>query len=82
MIAQAEHDPDARAVLITPSRTLASRVAAAVEKQMPPDGPAPASLAAHGGIIVTRGMGEAIELANRSAAEHLVVDDDAALRTR
>jgi len=78
LIAQAEHDPDARAVLITPSRTLAARVAAAVEKQMPADGPAHTSLAAHGGIIVTHGMDEAIELANRSAAEHLVVDDDKA----
>ena len=29
LIAQAEHDPDARAVLITPSRTLAARVARA-----------------------------------------------------
>jgi histidinol dehydrogenase len=76
LIAQAEHDPDARAVLITPSRTLASRVAAQVEAQMPPDGPAGSSLRAHGGIIVTGSIGEAIELANRAAPEHLVVDDD------
>ena len=77
LIAQAEHDPDARAVLITPSRTLASSVATAVAAQMPDDGPARASLKAHGGIIVTRSPREAIELANASAAEHLVVDDDA-----
>ena len=76
LIAQAEHDPDARAVLITPSRTLALRVAASVETQMPADGPARAALRAHGGIIVTRGLDEAIELANDSAPEHLVVDDD------
>ena len=31
LIAQAEHDPDARAVLITPNRALANEVAAAVE---------------------------------------------------
>ena len=31
LIAQAEHDPDARAVLITPSRRLADRVAAEVD---------------------------------------------------
>jgi len=76
LIAQAEHDPDARAVLITPSRTLAGRVAAHVEAQMPADGPARASLEAHGGIIVTASVDEAVELANEAAAEHLVVDDD------
>jgi histidinol dehydrogenase len=76
LIAQAEHDPDARAVLITPSRTLASRVAAQVALQMPAAGPARGSLRAHGGIIVTRSIGEAIELANAAAPEHLVVDDD------
>jgi histidinol dehydrogenase len=77
LIAQAEHDPDARAVLITPNRRLAEQVAVEVEQQMPADGPARESLRAHGGIIVTRSMTEAIDLANVSAAEHLVVDDDA-----
>ena len=76
LIAQAEHDPDARAVLITPSRALAARVAAQVAALMPQDGPARASLRAHGGIIVTRTRVEAIELANAAAPEHLVVDDD------
>jgi histidinol dehydrogenase len=76
LIAQAEHDPDARAVLITPSRTLAAKVARAVETQMPPDGPARGALKAHGGIIITRSVGQAMALANDSAAEHLVVDDD------
>src|SRR4051812_10709515 len=45
LIAQAEHDPDARAVLITPSRTLAERVARAVAQRMPAEGPARASIA-------------------------------------
>jgi histidinol dehydrogenase len=76
LIAQAEHDPDARAVLITPSRTLAEKVARAVTVRMPEDGPARASIAAHGGVIVTRNLQEAIDLANQGAAEHLVVDDD------
>jgi len=76
LIAQAEHDPDARAVLITPSRPLAARVAAQVATQMPAGGPARASLRAHGGIIVTGSVGEAIELANAAAPEHLVVDDE------
>ena len=80
LIAQAEHDPDARAVLITPSRALAERVAAQVAAQVkdrvPPDGPARAALKAHGGIIVTRSVDEAVSLANEAAPEHLVVDDD------
>ena len=76
LIAQAEHDPDARAVLITPSRLLAERVAAEVEERAPADGPARTSLRAHGGIIVTRSAADAIALANEAAPEHLVVDDE------
>ena len=76
LVAQAEHDPDARAVLITPNRDLASRVARAIEKQLPADGPARESLAAHGGIIITSSPREAMELANDAAPEHLVVDDE------
>lgn len=76
LIAQAEHDPDARAVLITPSRTLAARVAAEVERRMPRSGPAREALRVHGGIIVTSSIAEAMKLANESAPEHLVVDDD------
>jgi histidinol dehydrogenase len=76
LIAQAEHDPDARAVLITTSRALANKVGAAVDAAMPPTGPAAESIRAHGGIIVTRSTSEAIALANEAAAEHLVVDDD------
>jgi histidinol dehydrogenase len=83
LIAQAEHDPDARAVLITPSRTLAEKVARAVAVRMPEEGPARASIKAHGGVIVTGSLQEAIDLANEGAAEHLVVDDDrAAARVR
>jgi histidinol dehydrogenase len=76
LIAQAEHDPDARAVLITWKRPLATAVQQEVARQMPPGGSAPQSLAAHGGIIVTSSRAEAIALANRMAPEHLVVDDE------
>ena len=77
LIAQAEHDPDARSVLITPSRTLANNVAAAVVQALPSSGPAAESIRTHGGIIVTRSKADAVALANAAAAEHLVVDDDA-----
>jgi histidinol dehydrogenase len=76
LVAQAEHDPDARAVLITSNRRLAATVAADVAARVPADGPARQSLRAHGGIIVTRSMNEAMALANAAAPEHLVVDDE------
>jgi histidinol dehydrogenase len=44
---------------------------------MPEEGPARVALDAHGGVLVTESTHEAVELANASAAEHLVVDDDA-----
>jgi histidinol dehydrogenase len=77
LIAQAEHDSDARAVLITPSRRLASQVSREIARQMPAAGPARTSLARHGGIIVARSLNEAIDLANAAAPEHLVVDREA-----
>jgi histidinol dehydrogenase len=77
LIAQAEHDPDARAVFITAKRALAREVAEEVARQLPANGPAAASLWNHGGIIVTRTMAEAESLANAAAPEHLVVDTDA-----
>ncbi len=46
LIAQAEHDVDARAILITPSRRLAAAVAREVDRQVPADGPASEALRA------------------------------------
>ena len=79
LIAQAEHDPDAVPILITPSRRLAAQVQAAVsgslrELLLPV---AEKSLARQGAIITTRNAGEAIELINRLAPEHLTLLDDA-----
>jgi histidinol dehydrogenase len=80
LLAQAEHDFDARAVLLTPHRKLAVRVAAAVERQMPVDGAAPTSIGVNGAIVVTRTMDEAIALSERMAPEHLVCDSPAQAR--
>jgi histidinol dehydrogenase len=74
LIAQAEHDPDARAVCITTSRRVAEAVAREVALQMPVEGPAAASLWKHGGIIVASSMNDAVALANEAASEHLVVE--------
>ena len=76
LIAQAEHDPQARAVLITTRLALARKVASAVARQMPTTGPARESLARHGGIIIAADRQDAARLANLAAAEHLVCDDD------
>ncbi|HEX4915373.1 MAG TPA: histidinol dehydrogenase, partial [Vicinamibacterales bacterium] len=80
LIAQAEHDPDARAVLITSSRPLAERVAGEIARQVPPEGPARQSLARHGGAIVCRSMAEAIDLTNEAASEHVVAGTEAIAR--
>ena len=77
LIAQAEHDPDARAMLLTPSRRLAAAVARAILEQVPADGPARQALAANGGIVLTRTLAEAIALCQRMAPEHVVCDTDA-----
>jgi len=76
LIAQAEHDPEARAILITARRGLAARVARAVKARMPASGPARESLARNGGIILVKDQAEAIELANRAAPEHLVCENE------
>jgi histidinol dehydrogenase len=80
LVAQAEHDPDARAVLITPNRTLARDVVRHVDRLAPADGPARMSLANHGGVIITRTLNEAMQLANAAAPEHLVVETEAMAR--
>jgi histidinol dehydrogenase len=74
LIAQAEHDPDARAILFTPSRRLAAAVSREVRDQMPASGPAARALARNGGIVFTRSLDEAIALCQRMAPEHVVCD--------
>jgi histidinol dehydrogenase len=76
LIAQAEHDTEARAILMTPAKRLAKAVAREVDKQLPPDGPARRALASRGGIIVSRSLDEAIALCQRLAPEHAVCDTD------
>jgi histidinol dehydrogenase len=80
LIAQAEHDPDARAVFITWRRAFADRVAGAVTAQSAGRAIVERSLAANGAIVVTRSDREAMELANRIAPEHLVVEREALVR--
>ena len=80
LVAQAEHDPDAVAILITPSRRLALQARGSVEEILRRlrSTVAAEAIARQGAIIVTRNLNEAIELANQLAPEHLTLLDDAA----
>jgi histidinol dehydrogenase len=80
LIAQAEHDPDARAVLITWSRLLARRVAKAVAVRSRGRATVERALRANGAIIVARSANHAMDLANRFAPEHLVVQNESLTR--
>lgn len=74
LIAQAEHDPDARAIFVTTRRDLATTVTAALTTMTPATGPAAASLARNGRVIVKRTERDAIAAVNEIAPEHLVID--------
>jgi len=80
LLAQAEHDEDARAILVTPSRPLARAVAAEIARQMPADGPARTAITRNGGIIVTESLDDAVDLSERMAPEHVVCDSSAVAR--
>ena len=74
LLAQAEHDPLATALLITPSARLARQVQAEAERQLPPlerRDVIEESLRGQGAILVVDDLGEAVELANLYAPEHL-----------
>ena len=76
LIAQAEHDPSARAILLTPNRQLAIQVARKTLDRLPRSGPARLALRRNGAIITTRDLREATDLANQIAPEHLVCDEE------
>ncbi len=80
LVAQAEHDPEALAILITTREDLAKQVIAEAERQSADNEIAQQSLAAQGYAFVTDTIEEARELTNRLAPEHLTVDTGADLR--
>ena len=78
MLAQAEHDVDAAAILLTPSRRLAESVAAEVGRQvqgLPTRGVAAEAIRRNSAAVVTRNLQEACDIANRYAPEHLAVSE-------
>jgi histidinol dehydrogenase len=80
LIAQAEHDPDARSILVTWRRSFAQHVADAVERRSVGHAVVRKSLAAHGAIVVAGDAEEAMAIANRFEAEHLVLESEALAR--
>jgi histidinol dehydrogenase len=80
LVAQAEHDPEALAILITTKVDLAEEIALEVKRQAQSNDIARQSLEAQGFAFVTKTVEEARELTNRLAPEHLTVDAGADLR--
>jgi len=74
LVAQAEHDPESLAVLITPNAGLGAAVQKEVKAQSKQNVTAIESLTAQGAVFVTETVTEARELTNRLAFEHLSVD--------
>jgi len=82
MLAQAEHDADASAVLLTTSKRLAQSVAREVERQMeslPTAAVARQSIRRNSAVVQVNSLDEAIEIANRMAPEHLSIPDQSLL---
>ncbi len=79
LVAQAEHDPEALAILITSNAKLADKVAREVKTQAKGNEIAKKAIQAQGTIFVTETVAEARELTNRLAPEHLTVDSAADL---
>jgi histidinol dehydrogenase len=78
MLAQAEHDVDASAVLLTVSKRLAAAVSKEVEKQLatlPTAAVARKAIDGNSAIVLVRSLDEAVEIANRFAPEHLNIPD-------
>jgi len=76
LLAQAEHDLLASAILLTPSQLLIEKVRIEVGRQIDQRGRADiilASLENRGGAVLTRDLSEAVQLANDYAPEHLAL---------
>jgi len=87
LLAQAEHGGGAQSILVTTDAALADAVAIEVERQialLPRADITRDGWQEFGAIILVQSLGEAVELANRIASEHieLMVDDPLALQPR
>lgn len=75
-LSQVEHDPDSAAVLVTTSQDLAHDVCQIIEREfdsLPRKEIFQSSLTKHSYVLLARDMGQAIDLTNEYAAEHLQI---------
>jgi histidinol dehydrogenase len=82
MLAQAEHDVDASAILLTTSKRLANAVSKEIDLQMrtlTTSAVAAKSIAKNSAIVIVRSLNEAAEISNRFAPEHLSSPDSSLL---
>ena len=80
LIAQAEHDPVARPILLTPTRRLAQDVVQAVATRLISCPAALPAITQNGMAVVTRSLNEAIALCNEIAPEHAVCETESVAR--
>lgn len=74
LVAQAEHDPEALAVLVTSNPELARETAKEVKSQASSNKIASQAIARNGNIFLTKTTNETETVTNRLAAEHLTID--------
>jgi histidinol dehydrogenase len=74
LVAQAEHDVEARAAFVTTSSGLARAVVRAVAARALRSATARAAIARHGVAVIARSRAEAVAIVNRMAPEHVVCD--------
>ena len=78
MLAQAEHDTDASAVLLTTSKSLAAAVSNEIEKQLATLSTAETARVAidnNSAIILVTSLAQAVDISNQFAPEHLSIPD-------
>jgi histidinol dehydrogenase len=76
LVAQSEHDPDTLGVFITASTSLAEQVAEEVKSGAASNEIAKKSLKENGAILIAGSHDQALEFANRIAAEHITVNEE------
>ncbi len=83
MLAQAEHDTDASAVLLTTSKRLASAVSKEIGRQLETLSTAAVArqaIARNSAVVLVKSLNEAVDISNRFAPEHLNIPDDSLLK--
>lgn len=76
LVAQSEHDPEAMAVFITSSKELAKAVAQELKLASARNEIARKSLKAKGAVLLAESHDQALEFANRIAAEHITIHEE------